>query len=122
MAGFAGSAFHAGDLGCNEDAVTRRVALDQTAHSDDLGADLMALHQGSPWETIPFDDIAAADTACDDFREDLVGIGFGRWRLLKPDVTVVVPHRDFHGAFLQQIRSMAMPETEDKEEIARRSG
>jgi hypothetical protein len=65
---------------------------------DDLSGHFMPQDQGGLVDTVPFQDIAAADAAGLDADEDLIRSDLGLGHLFQADVPIVVIHGYAHGS------------------------
>ena len=92
------------DVMGDEHPVSYLVVLHLCSDLNDITCDLMAKHPRRLFDAVPFHDVTAADSACDDFNEQLL-VTNGRDRLLlDADVIVVIVHGDFHGFHMGHVQ------------------
>jgi hypothetical protein len=76
--------------------VAQFIFIDGIAEGDNLCSYFVPLHQRRSRETVPFNDIAAADAAGNNLDQYLLRAGFRSRYFFDPDILVIVPVGNFH--------------------------
>jgi hypothetical protein len=85
---------------CSHNAVADFELFDVLTDFDNFARNLVPQYQRGFLDTVPFQDITAANSACLHTHQDLTRPDFWDWQIFDPDVIVVIVHGYAHSATL----------------------